>query len=61
MRHNRNVTIPASIKPEGESVIAGFCSTIVSDIPIALSEEKKVMETCYWDYGTNNQFKAILY
>lgn len=61
MRHNRNVTIPASIKPKGDPVIVNFCGTLVSDIPIAVSDEKKIMDIWYWDYGADEQFKDKIY
>ena len=51
----------ASIKPESELVIIGSCGTIVSDIPIAVSEKKKIKDIWYWDYGANDWFKDIIY
>ncbi len=47
-RHSdTDICIPVSIKPEGMPVIVNFCGTIVSDIPIAISEETKVMEVLF--------------
>ena len=41
-RHPDNdVSYPIAIAPEGKPVVVNFCGTIVSDIPIAINEEKK--------------------
>ena len=48
-RHSDNdVSLPVSIKPEGEPVIVNFCGTIVSDIPIQISGEKHLMDIRFW-------------
>ena len=47
-RHPDNdVSYPIAIAPEGKTVVVNFCGTIVSDIPIAINEEKKVMVILY--------------
>jgi hypothetical protein len=38
---------PVSIAPEGKLVIVNFCGTIVSDFPIPIDEEKRVMAIFY--------------
>jgi len=47
-RHPDNdASYPVSIAPEKKPVMVNFCGTIVSDIPIAISEEKRVMMILY--------------
>jgi hypothetical protein len=42
-----DVSFPVAIAPEGRPVYVNFCGTIVSDTPIAISEEKRLMEILY--------------
>lgn len=64
-RHPDNdVTYPVAIAPEGTPVIVNFCGTIICDVPIAISEEKKVMEILYardcWEqYARENSYNPI--
>ena len=38
---------PVAIAPEGRPVIVNFCGTIVSDMPIPINEEKRIMAILY--------------
>ena len=44
-----DLTLPIAIAPEDKLVIVNFCGTIVSDIPIPVSSEKRVMEILFAD------------
>lgn len=47
-RHSDNdVTYPIAIAPEGRPVIVNFCGTIVSDYPIPVDDEKRIMAIYY--------------
>jgi hypothetical protein len=41
------VTYPIAIAPEGRPVIVNFCGTIVSDYPIPVDDEKRIMAIYY--------------
>lgn len=47
MYHTRHsdtdVTQPVAIAPEGTPVIVNFCGTVVTDTPLKISEETKLM------------------
>lgn len=43
-RHSdRDVTQPVAIAPEGIPVIVNFCGTVVTDMPLQMGEETKLM------------------
>ncbi len=42
-----DLSYPVSIAPLGKPIIVNFCGTIVSDMPIAVSGEKRIMEILY--------------
>lgn len=47
-RHSdSDVTYPIGIAPEGRPVIVNFCGTIVSDYPIPVDDEKRIMAIYY--------------
>lgn len=47
-RHSdSDICHPVSIAPLGQNVIVNFCGTIVSDMPIALDAETKIMVIHY--------------
>ena len=59
-----DLSYPIAIAPDGRSVIVNFCGTIVSNIPIVLSEEKRVKEIlysgdCREDYANANCYNPI--
>ncbi len=56
-----DICFPVAIVPEGEVVIVNFCGTIVSDIPIQIAEEKKIMEIWYEDSYYKEYFKNSIY
>ena len=55
---------PVAIAPEGIPVIVNFCGTIVSDIPIPISDEKRVKEIrhtgdCREEFANGNCYNPI--
>ena len=47
-RHSdTDISIPVSIAPEGTYITVNFCGTIVSDEPLVVNEETKLMYVSY--------------
>lgn len=47
-RHSdSDISQPITIAPQGQLVIVNFCGTIITDIPINIDQEKRIMEFLY--------------
>lgn len=53
-----DVSYPISVASEGSPVIVNFCGSIVSDIPIPIGDEKRIMEILYQGDSREEHAKA---